>query len=105
MENVSVTTIRLERKVLKSIDDFASSEHSDRTTIMRKALEKGLVDLRLQRAFHQYSTGKASAWKAASLAGVSLWDFLEALQNSGFSFKADEKETLRQLGELDEGSN
>lgn len=51
-------------------------------------------DDRLDRAVETYGDGRVTAWRAARMARVSLWEFLDELERRGRWFHTDE-ETLR----------
>ncbi len=97
---MQVTTVRLDKQLLDELDDFAIHGYLDRTTVLRQALAKGLRGLRLELALQKYVAGEVSAWKAATLAKVTLWDFLDFLKQKGVGFKTDEAELKKQLKEL-----
>lgn len=52
---------------------------------------------KMDQAIQRYQEGSGSAWKCASDAQVSLWEFLEELKNRGIGFKTDEDELKGQL--------
>lgn len=49
----------------------------DRSTTIRKALDEGLSELRINRAIEEYQSGNASVNQAARIAGVSIAEWLE----------------------------
>lgn len=49
----------------------------DRSSVIRKALREGLVDLRVRLAIERYQSGEVSVNQAANLAGVSIAEWLE----------------------------
>lgn len=92
----TVTTVRFDEELLKKVDKLAKIEHVDRSTILRKAAELGLRELVLQHALNVYRQGLVSVWKAAELADVPLWRFLDVLKERGIGFKTSE-EDLREM--------
>ena len=52
---------------------------------------------KLDQAIQRYQEGSYSAWKCASDAQVSLWEFLEELKKRGIEFISDEDELNSQL--------
>ena len=100
MENLVITSLRLKKSTLKDIDEFAEEENLDRSTVLKQAVAIGLNDLKLEKALAKYIKGGISAGKAASLAGISLWDFIDLLKERNIGFKTDEKEILRQIKTL-----
>lgn len=92
----TVTTVRFDEELLKRADELARIEHVDRSTILRKAVELGLRELLLQHALGVYRQGRVSAWKAAELANIPLWRFIDILKEKGIGFKASEDD-LREM--------
>lgn len=88
--------MRFDEDFLKKADELAKIEHVDRSTILRKAAELGLRELLLQRAIDVYRRGLVSAWKAAELADVPLWRFLDELKERRIHFNTSE-EDLREM--------
>lgn len=89
------TSVRLPDDLLEALDEMADREHVDRSTMMRRAIERGLEDLALDQAVAAYQSGGSSAWKAARDHGVTLWDLLDELADRGLGVRTDE-ETLRE---------
>jgi hypothetical protein len=43
----------------------------------------------MERALREYRTGNVSAWKAAEIAGVSLYEMLDRIQDEGIPYEVD----------------
>jgi len=94
-----VTTLRLSDEELRRIDRLARKQGVDRAVILRKAISGGLREVQMEEAVARYQRGECSAWRAASDAGLGLWEFLDELRGRGVPFRTDE----RHLEELIEG--
>lgn len=88
--------IRLEKELLDEIDALANAERVDRSEITRRLLSSGLSAYRMERALGEYRRGNVSAWKAASLAGVSLYEMLDRIHEAGIPYELD-PEVLERL--------
>lgn len=88
--------LRLERDLVDSLDDLARGEHVDRTEIARRILVDGIARARVDRAVREYRTGRATAWKAARDADISLYEMLDRIHEAGIPYEIDSDE----LGEL-----
>lgn len=88
--------MRFDEELLKKADELAKIEHVDRSTILRKAAELGLRELLLRHALDVYRRGLVSVWKAAELADVPLWRFIDILKEREIGFKTSE-EDLREM--------
>lgn len=95
-----VTTLRLSDGELKRIDRIAKQQGVDRATLLRKAIAGGLREVLVSEAVARYQRGECSAWRAASDAGVGLWEFLDELTRRGVFFRTDERHLEHLIEEL-----
>ena len=79
---VTITT-RVEDKVMKTIDAIAREDASDRSTAIRKLLQKALKDWLIEKCLKDYEDGKITLWQAARRSGISLWEMIDEVQKSG----------------------
>lgn len=94
------TSVRLPDDLLERLDAFSADEHTDRSVVLRRAIERGLTDLLLDRAVDRYQAGSVTAWRAAEEAGVTLWAFLDELDRRGLGLRTDEDLLLEQVEAL-----
>jgi predicted HTH domain antitoxin len=59
------------------LEEVAALLGADRSTTIRKALKKGLTQMRIRVAAERYQSGEISVNQAARLAGVPLAEWLE----------------------------
>ena len=71
-------SVRLPEGDAESLDDVAELLGEDRSSVMRRALRRGLDDLRRRHAVAAYGSGEASALGAARMAGLSVAEWLDA---------------------------
>lgn len=57
----------------------------------------GLRDKLVEDALRAYREGNVSMWKAAKIAGVSLWEFVEILKVKGIEIQYGLKELEEDL--------
>lgn len=86
---MATTEVPLPDGLLEAMERMAEDQGVDRSTIIRKAIERGLEDLSLDRAVERYQRGRISAWKAANSSGVTLSRFLEELEARGLGLRTD----------------
>ncbi|WP_254537244.1 UPF0175 family protein [Halomarina litorea] len=60
-----------------ALDDVAELLGMDRSSVIRRALDEGLRELRVRAAVERYQSGDVSVNEAARLAGMSLGEWLE----------------------------
>jgi len=75
----TIISARLQRKEAAEIEKFAKEEDLDKSTFVKKLLHKSLEEYKVGYAFKLYKERKVSLWKAAELAGKSLWDMVELM--------------------------
>jgi len=85
-------SLRLPRETVRRLREIANKEGKDRSTLIREMLEQGVKEKSIEQAVELYRAGQVTGWKAAQLAGVSLWNFYKILA---------EKEVLLQYSEHD----
>lgn len=95
-----VTTLRLSDEELRRIDRIAKRQGVDRAVLLRRAIAGGVREILLSDAIARYQRGECSAWRAASDAGVGLWEFLDEIQRRGVPFRTDEGHLEGLLEEL-----
>ena len=98
MTNLSV---RMKKEVIDELDHIAELLGIDRATIVRKIIDKGIEQQKIEVAINLYQKGDTLE-RAANISGASLWDLFDELKNRGITSKFDidqEKETyLRVFG-------
>ena len=57
-------------------------------------------EILLSDAIARYQRGEVGAWRAASDAGLGLWEFLDELFRRGFPFRTDERHLETLIEEL-----
>lgn len=96
MENVS---IRLEDRQVKELAKLQKLLNaSDNSTVFRYVLEKGIHETKLQKALESYQNGESSLEKAAALAGLSYWGFLDELAKRGVYLNYSKEDFEEDLG-------
>ncbi len=90
-------TLRLPPKTAKKLQEIAKKEGKDRSTLIRELLENGVKEKSVEQAVELYQKGQATAWKAAQLAGVSLWAFYKMLEQKGVLIQYSEHDLDQDL--------
>jgi len=94
METVSV---RIPGEIKREIERIAEAEGVDRSTALRKVLEKGLREWKIEIALKLLEEGKVTLWKAASIAGVSLWEMLEIVEARGIPLPVRAEDVIEDI--------
>jgi predicted HTH domain antitoxin len=64
------------------LEEYLESERLDRSTAVRKLLSEGLDEWRRERALDRFTDCEVSLTKAADLAGVSVWEFADLVEEA-----------------------
>ncbi|HUX98779.1 MAG TPA: hypothetical protein VMV49_04450 [Candidatus Deferrimicrobium sp.] len=83
-------TIRTKKDIIKELDKIAALKKLDRAQLLRQILEKGLEKEKIQIAIELYQQGNSIEY-SANLAGINIWDLLDALYTQGIPQKVDLK--------------
>jgi len=73
-------TVRLDKVLIKQIEEEAQQQKTDKSTVARKLIALGIEQARRARAIEDYRKGKCTVWKASENAGVSLREMMELLR-------------------------
>lgn len=76
-------TARVPEDVYEAIERIREEEQTDRSTAIKRLLERGITEWRLDAAVGRYRDGTISLGRAADLAGVSVWRLLDVLAERG----------------------
>ena len=77
---MQVVAARLPKDVAREVERIAVEEKLDKSSVVARATDLYIRHWKLQRALGLYEDGKITALKAADLAGLSIWEFLEELE-------------------------
>ena len=84
MTQAKAIGVRLSKEVLMKLEEFGKSELEDRSTVLRKAVMRGLKELLAKKAAEDYLKGKATLSEAARKAELTLWEMEKYLVDNGF---------------------
>lgn len=85
-QRVSLT---LPKKLLEEAEKMAAQKFEDRSTAIRELLAIGIASYKENEAVKNYAEGKLSLGKAAELAGVSTWRFVDLLREKKVPLRYD----------------
>ncbi|MBI4017305.1 MAG: UPF0175 family protein [Candidatus Aenigmarchaeota archaeon] len=91
---------RLPEELVFQIESTADEMQEEKSSIIRQALERGLKQLALERALELYRSGKITFWKAASLAKLTLWEFLEEVKQRKISLPYTLEEARKDIADV-----
>jgi predicted HTH domain antitoxin len=72
------------------LEEYLDEENLDRSTAVRKLLSEGLDKWRREQALDKLASGSITFGKAAELAGMSVWDFIQLAKDRDITWVADD---------------
>ena len=90
-------TARVPEDLFDELERVQKEERTDRSTAVKRLLERGLRDWRTETAVERYRAGEYSLGRAAEFAGVSLWRFLDLLDERGIETNYTESDLASDL--------
>lgn len=95
-------SVRLSEESLREVDRLAERLKTDRSQALRRFIERGLREARIDDALDRLRAGKVSVGRAAEMAGITLYEMLDLVRRhhipSGYS-PEDLERDLRDLGQ------
>jgi len=76
--------IRLDRIILRKIEELSKEEVLDRSTTIRKLVYLGYQNIIKKKAAEEYIKGKITLSEAASKAELTIWEMEQYLVESGY---------------------
>ena len=82
-----IVSTRVTDNMAKDLEEIEKEENTDRATTVRKLLAQAIAEWKLERALMLYREGKITLWKAAKIAGLSLWEMMEIVRERKVPFR------------------
>jgi predicted HTH domain antitoxin len=75
------------KQLKKSLKELQELTGEDQSTLLRKVVDMGLADARMDIAVDRYVKERTSLGQSATMAGVSLWRFLDELRRKNVALR------------------
>jgi len=95
-------TSRLPDKMVEEIERIAKLENLDRSSVVRRLLNKAIPEWKLEYALKLYQHKEISLGKAAELSSLSIWEMLEKLSQYKIPLNYDLEELKNDLEKVKE---
>jgi predicted HTH domain antitoxin len=95
-------TSRLPDKMVEEIERIAKLENLDRSSVVRRLLNKAIPEWKLEYALKLYQHKEISLGKAAELSSLSIWEMLEKLSQNSIPLNYDLEELESDLEKVKE---
>lgn len=100
MTHEKAVTTRLPSRVLRDIEFFARADSTDRSEQIRRLIETGLRQRKIDYALRRYRDRSASIPWIAEFLGVTVWEVMEILAERGVEAQYSAKDFDRDLKKL-----
>src|SRR3989338_464022 len=77
---MALVSTRIPDDLEKEVEWYAKKEQIGKAIALRKILDRGLKEIRLEYALDLYAKGKITLGRAAEVAGLSLWDMIDIVR-------------------------
>ncbi len=88
MTEVTVAA-RVSKEMSDLINEISEEEKVDRSTVVRRLLDMGVRDWRVQTALERYGRGSITLLKAAEIAGTSIYEMIALLEERRIPYRYD----------------
>jgi len=89
--------IRIPKKLARELETLAEVEHVAKIDMARQLLWEGIGRRKQEVALKLYEQGQVSKSRAAEMAGLSLWEFTEFVEQRGTRWEYGLDETKQEL--------
>jgi len=78
---MALISTRIPDELEKELEWYANKENIGKTIALRKVLDKGLKEIKLEHVLEQYKKGKITLMKAAEMSDMPLWEILDIVRD------------------------
>lgn len=103
MRKEQMVGTRLPEALVRDLEAIERIEQSDRSTTVRKLLQRAIQEWKLEYYGRQYGDGKVSLARAAKEAGVTLWEMMDYTSTRRIAAQYDRGDFARDLKRLSTG--
>ncbi|MFH1053969.1 MAG: UPF0175 family protein [Candidatus Woesearchaeota archaeon] len=97
---INRVSLTVPNEILEKSDEIAKEKSEDRSTVMRELLSLGIKQYMISEALELYTDGKVSLEKAAEIANVSIWKFLDILKDKRMPLRYDLDDIKREIKDI-----
>lgn len=92
--------IRVPEEVASELDTLAEHEHLSRAELTRQILLEGMGHRKRMLALRLYREGKVSKSRAAEIAGISLWEMIDLIDQAALPYPYTLQEAIEDVRRL-----
>jgi predicted HTH domain antitoxin len=95
-----LVSLRLPKEITDELARLGKLEDKDRSELVRELLLRGIREKKLDRAIELYRRGRVTLWKAARMAGLSLWEMTGVMKERRIEAQYDLEDLREDLAGL-----
>jgi predicted HTH domain antitoxin len=95
-----VTTLRLPKETVKTLEDLAKVLKREKSDVMREALQIGVREMRIRLALDLYSEGKISFGRMAELTSLGYRELFLELKRRNATLRYGEERFSEEVKQL-----
>lgn len=92
--------IRIPEAIASDLDTLADYEHLSRPELTRQILLNGIAHRRRTLALRLYREGEVSKSRAAEIAGISLWEMMDLIEQAALPNTYTLQEAIEDIRKL-----
>ena len=92
--------IRVPPEIIRDLDEISRAEQLDRTAVVRRLLAEAIQNWKMASALRLYRDDRITKERAAEMAGVSLYEILDAVRRQRMSDPLTVSDTLEEIERL-----
>ncbi|MEK6903506.1 MAG: UPF0175 family protein [Nanoarchaeota archaeon] len=97
---ISRVSLTMPQELLERSKEIAEENSEDRSTTLRGLLRLGIKQYLVEKGISLYAEGKVSLEKAAEIADVSLWKFLDMLKDKKIPLRYDLEDMKKEIRDI-----
>jgi len=86
-QQMRVIAARFHPEVADEVERIAAEEKVDKSTVIVLAADLYVKHWKLEKALKSYLAGRVTLWKAAEIAGLSLWEVMDEMEKRKISLQ------------------
>lgn len=80
MEKTKLMNARVPVVIMSEVENIAREEHTDKSSVVRKLLDRAINNWKLEKASNMYTNKKVTLERAAEIATVSVREMINYLE-------------------------
>lgn len=92
--------IRVPLGMMEELEEIAGEEQLTKTDVARRLLSQGIRQWKMEYALELYQEGRVTKERAAEIAGLSLYEILDAVRRRGIPSHYTLEDAMQDIDEI-----